>query len=213
MIKLNKKTGELYLYGVVGDLGVEEYFNATDVVVALREIGDRRATVHINSPGGIADQGIAIYNVLKAHSAGVDTVNDSLAASAASVIFLAGEQRTASEGSRVMIHKAMGGAFGNSDDMERTAEQMKVYDNSLVEIYSQYMPSGTPVLELMSRETWYNSIESVSAGLANKSSATTGVLPVVAAWLKNAPEDLTKLAPARIRRHAYNAFCSVHKKA
>ena len=86
---------------------------------ALESLDGGRATVRINSPGGSADEGIAIYNTLKRYAGGVDTINEALAASAASVIFLAGETRTMSAGSRLMIHRALTIEIGNADRMRK----------------------------------------------------------------------------------------------
>lgn len=202
MLQYDKKTGEIYMYGVVGNITGTDNFDAMSVVTALKEIGNKRAIVHINSPGGLADHGIAIYNALKGHKAGVETHNDSLAASAASIIFLAGDKRTASAGSRVMIHRAMNVAIGNAEEMRKLASTLDSYDQAMVEIYSEYMPEGTDILSLMAAETWYSSAQAVQIGLANNISRATNAQPQIAAWMQNVPEEVKNFSQIKNYKYA-----------
>ena len=192
MLNVNNKTGEIFLYGVVGGGMFDDGFTDGDVGAALKELGKKRATVRINSPGGSADMGIAIYNVLREHEAGVDTVVDSLAASAASVIALAGENRRSSIGSRWMLHQALTFDIGNSTQLRKTADILDTYDKSLVEIYSQYMPIGTDVMAILQAETWYTSEEAITAGLATETSPKTDQQAKIASWFRNPPAALLK---------------------
>jgi ATP-dependent protease ClpP protease subunit len=201
MLQYDKKSGEIYMYGVVGNITGTDNFDALSVIMALKDIGNKRAVVHINSPGGLADHGIAIYNALKSHKAGVETHNDSLAASAASIIFLAGDKRTASAGSRVMIHRAMNLVVGNADDMRKFATTLEAYDQSMVDIYSEYMPEGTDVLSLMAAETWYKSSEAVQIGFANGVGKSTNATPQIAAWMQNVPEEVKNFS--QVKRYKY----------
>jgi len=203
MLNIDKKTGEIYCYGVVGNSMFADGFTDMEVIAALKEIGNKRAIVRINSPGGTADMGIAIYNALKRHKPGVDTHNDSLAASAASVIFLAGETRTASAGSRVMIHRAMTIELGNAESMRKMADTLEVYDKSLADIYADYMPEGVDIMSLMSAETWYTSKEAINSGLATTTGEATKEKPAKAAWFANAPANLFESS----------ADCSSRKRA
>lgn len=193
MLSVNAKSGEVYLYGVVGGGMFEDGFTESDVLKALSDLGNKRATVRINSPGGSADQGISIYNALKRHKYGVDTVVDSLAASAASVIALAGEKRTSSIGSRWMIHRAMTFEVGNANRMRKTADVLEKYDDSLIEIYSQYM-AADDIKSLLEAETWYTADEAMQAGLATEVDGKTDAKPAIAAWFENPPDDLVEQA-------------------
>jgi ATP-dependent Clp protease protease subunit len=167
MIEVRAETAEILLTGIVGDGWDENPITQKGVAEALKSFGSSPVTVHINSPGGFADEGIAIYNTLKKHSGEVTTVNDSLAASAASVIFLAGQNRLMADGSRVMIHRAMAFAMGNQDDFAKAIAALKAYDASLVDIYNKYMGEDPPEIErLMAAETWYNVDEAIASGLA-----------------------------------------------
>lgn len=168
MIEVLNETNEILLTGIVGDGWDENPITTKGVSKALKGFGANAVTVRINSPGGAADEGIAIYNLLKNHSGEVTTINDSLAASAASVIFLGGSKRLMGDGSRVMIHRAMGVAFGNSDEIRKTLQALEAYDASLLDIYSQYLLNDDrPAIEAMlSAETWFDIDGAIESGLA-----------------------------------------------
>jgi ATP-dependent protease ClpP protease subunit len=167
MIEIINETSEIILSGIVGDGWDEQPITAKEVGKALKAFGSNAITVRINSPGGAADEGIAIYNLLKNHGGEVTTVNDSLAASAASVIFLGGSKRLMGDGSRLMIHRAMGLAFGNQDEIKKMLAALESYDRSLVEIYSQYMPAEPDAIEaMMAKEAWFESELAIESGLA-----------------------------------------------
>lgn len=209
MLSVNQSTGEIFLYGAVGASWFEDSFSSTEVIQALDSIGSKRATIRINSPGGVADEGIAIYNAIKRHKAGADTHVDALAASAASVIALAGETRTTSLGARWMIHRALTIDLGNATQLRKTADTLETYDRSLVEIYSQYLSDGTDVMALLEAETWYTGPEAVAAGLSTSTGGASDAKPTVASWFKNPPASLVQqsakssslyLAKAKLKR-------------
>jgi len=192
MLSINTTTGEIFLYGVVGSYYYEDCFSSLEVINALPLLGGKRAIVHINSPGGLADEGVAIYGALKRYSGGVDTHVDALAASAASVIALAGENRVTAAGARWMIHQSMTWAEGNESAFDKAKAQCQAYDKSLMEIYSQYMPAGTDVMALMQAETWYTGPESVAVGLSTATGGSSHAKPAVASWFKNPPAALVQ---------------------
>lgn len=208
MFSFNPDAGEILMYDAIGETWFGDGISAGNVSAALSQMGGKRVTVRINSPGGIADEGVAIYNVLKRYSGGVDTVVDSLAASAASIIALAGEKRTTLKGSRWMLHRAMGIGIGNTDELRKMAEILDIYDSSIAEIYGEYM-DGTPedILSIMSAETWYNSQASLDAGLSTALVEDESTQPAqMAAWFNHAPKDIaeqktvTRLKPQPIAR-------------
>ena len=167
MIEVSNETNEIILSGVVGDGWGDDPITKGGVRKALKSFGDGPITVRINSPGGAADEGIDIFNILKDYPGEVTTINDSLAASAASVIFLAGSKRLMNDGSRVMIHRAMSIAFGNQEEIRKTLQALESYDASLLDIYSQYLSEDKAAIEAMlSAETWFGVDEAIAAGLA-----------------------------------------------
>jgi ATP-dependent Clp endopeptidase proteolytic subunit ClpP len=131
--------------------------------------------VHINSPGGDAFDGITIYNLLAAREGGVTTVVDGLAASAASVIFMAGKERSVSPGSMVMIHDALALCVGNAADMRETAQLLDKVSDNIADVYAAHAgKSAAEWRAAMVAESWYTAQEAVTAGLAHKLTARPG---------------------------------------
>ena len=194
MLKVDASTGEIFIYDVIGQDWFGEGITALNVIEALAQIKGKRAKIRINSPGGDMNEGVGIYNALKRHPGGVDTFNDSLAASAASVIFLAGENRQISKGARVMIHRAWSRLMGNSIDFAKVSAVLDTHDKSQVEIYAEHMGlEPTAIMDLLTAETWYTSEEAVTAKLATSLDVKKADKPKAMAmsfaqsWFKNAP--------------------------
>ena len=205
MIEIVNETNEILLSGVVGDGWDENPITAKEVGKALKAFGSNSVTVRINSPGGAADEGIAIFNLLKNHSGEVTTVNDSLAASAASVIFLGGTNRLMGDGSRLMIHRAMGLAFGNQDEIRKTLQALKSYDRSLVDIYSQFMQSEPSSIEaMMASETWFEVDAAIESGLATARYDSGKKKKKMAAQFDNAKHNLLRSKMAAFAKRLDN---------
>lgn len=206
MLKVNAKSGEIFIYDVIGQDWFGGGITAVSVIEALDELKGKPAHVRINSPGGVADEGIAIYNALKRYEGGVTTYVDALAASAASIVALAGQTRNTSRGARWMIHRAIGGAMGNAADMNKMADMLARYDQSIIEIYSQYMDKPADEIEsMMDAETWFSADESVAAGLSTAIDGEATEQPVGASWIRKPPESFfntrveSKMEPRRGR--------------
>src|SRR5690348_8855388 len=125
---------EVYLYDIIGDWGV----SAGDVVAELRAIGDLPIDLHINSEGGSVFDGLAIYNALRNHSKPVTAYIDALAASAASFIAMAASRIVIAKNASMMIHDAIGFAYGNAADMRALAELLDESSNTIAEIYDDH---------------------------------------------------------------------------
>ena len=160
--------GELVLYGFVGENYWGEGFTAREVLDALAEIGrDTDVTVRINSGGGYVDDGIAIYNALYAHKGKVTVQVDAIAASAASVIAMAGEERIMRKGALMMIHDPSGGVWGTAADMERFARVMEKQADNLASIYADVTGEDVgDIREDMKAELWLTADEAVDRGFA-----------------------------------------------
>ena len=195
---VDKQSGEIFLYQAIGADFWNEGITGETVIQALDSLGGKRAIVRINSPGGSVWDGIAIYNALKRYPGGVDVVIDSLCASIASIIALAGETRTSAKGSMWMIHRAMSFAYGNQEDVRKTLAMLETGDKTLIGIYADSMPSETPetIEAKMSAETWFTAEEAVEVGLATKTDGEAKEKPVAANWFKHAPESLFKACSA-----------------
>jgi ATP-dependent protease ClpP protease subunit len=134
--------------------------------------------VHINSAGGDVFDGIAIGNAIRAHKGPVATVVDGLAASIASVIAQAGQDRVMQPGSMLMIHDAFGMCLGNAAEMAKMAETLGQVSDNLAEIYAS-RAGGTQQQwrDAMKGEKWYTAEEAVAAGLADRVGGEQAQLP------------------------------------
>ena len=128
-------------------------------------------TVHINSVGGDLYAGLAIYNRLKSLPGNVVTINDGLAASAASVIFQAGDTRKVHAGSNIMIHQAAGFLYGyyQSKDLKEAIKQLDAGNRAAVNVYAEASGREPEAMKAMlDKETWLTGQEAVDAGLADE---------------------------------------------
>ena len=140
-----------------------------DFADALKEIPkDRNIVVGINSPGGSVWDGLAIYNLLNARKDKVTTRVDGVAASAASIIMLAGHEVSVPASALVMIHRASSVAMGNAEEMLKMASDLEKHDNVLSGIYqTKTGKSKEAIDEAMRNETWFNGTEAKAFGLAD----------------------------------------------
>jgi len=133
---------------------------------------------HINSGGGDLFDGIAIFNALRSHKGRVTTVVDGLAASIASVIAQAGQDRVAAPGSMVMIHDASALCYGNAGEFSEMAGLLAKVSDNLAGMYAGRC-GGPPASwrAAMQAETWYTADEAVAAGLADRVGSDAAELP------------------------------------
>lgn len=141
---------------------------AKRVSAALRSIGDRDVTVKINSPGGDMFEGIAIYNLLRAHPAKVTVEVLGWAASAASIIAMAGDEIRMGLGTFMMVHNAWGVVIGNRHDMREAADLFDGFDGAIVDIYeARTGMKRAEIVKLMDAETFMGPSEAVKHGFAD----------------------------------------------
>ena len=125
--------------------------------------------VHINSGGGEVFDGIAIGNAIRAHKGPVTTVVDGVAASIASVIAQAGQERVVQPGAMLMIHDASTFEYGNADELAKTAQVLDQVSGNLADIYAERCGGTADQWRTaMKATTWYTAEQAVTAGLADK---------------------------------------------
>ncbi len=141
---------------------------AKRISAALRSIGKNDVTVKINSPGGDMFEGIAIYNLLRSHPAKVTVEVLGWAASAASIIAMAGDDIRMGLGSFMMVHNAWGVVIGNRHDMRDSAELFDGFDGAIADIYEARTGMKRADIEkLMDAETFMGPSEAVKNGFAD----------------------------------------------
>lgn len=162
------KTLTLYILDIIGD----SWFGGVDqkeISRALIEAGPvDEIVVHINSPGGSVWDGLGIYNALKNHPAKVTVKIDGIAASAASLIAMAGDVVEMPANTLMMIHNPWTIAMGEAKEFRKVADSLDKHRDAAAETYA--MKTGKPASEyhaIMDAETWLSAEEAVEAGLAD----------------------------------------------
>ncbi len=112
---------ETYIYDEIGYFGT----TASDFVRELKSIKADQIDLHISSPGGEVYDGLAIYETIKQHPAKVTVKIDSLAASAASVIAMAGDVVEIGRNAEMMVHDGMVLVLGNADDLRKAGNRRR----------------------------------------------------------------------------------------
>jgi len=157
------------IYDVIGeDMWSGGGFTAKRMGAALRAIGKNDVTVKINSPGGDMFEGIAIYNLLRDHPAKVTVEVMGWAASAGSIIAMAGDEIRMGLGTFMMVHNAWGVVVGNRHDMRDGADLFDGFDSAIADIYeARTGMDRAAIVKLMDAETFMGPSEAVANGFAD----------------------------------------------
>lgn len=155
----------LSIYDEIGFWGVQ----AKDFVDQLRAVKAKVLNVEINSPGGDVFAGLAIYNALRASGKEIVVKVMGVAASAASLIAMAGDKRVMPKNSFMMIHNPWSFAVGNADELRETANTLDKIGGSLLATYAAR--TGLPEDELtamLATDTWLTADEAKEKGFATE---------------------------------------------
>lgn len=185
---------EILIYDFIGfDPWAGEGISAEQVMNQLKAMPTGDATVRINSPGGSIFEGLAIYNALINSGRRINVKIDSLAASIASVIAMAGDEISMAGNAQMMIHKGCSIAIGNADDFRKEAEILDSIDSgSLVATYvARTGQTAEAITQMMTDETWLN------AEAAKEKGFTDVIEPLKAAPTKDKKEADDKAAKAQ----------------
>lgn len=135
---------------------------------ALRAIGERPVTVNVNSPGGDFFEGLAIYNLLREHKHAVTVNVLGIAASAASVIAMAGDDIRIARSGFFMIHNTWIMAAGDRNALREVAEWLEPFDAMSAEIYAARSGQDAgEVAKMLDRETWIGGSKAIEQGFAD----------------------------------------------
>lgn len=158
---LSDNEAEIMIYDIIG----WPFNDAADLVRTLAEMKQNTITVRINSPGGDVFDAIAIYNALQSHKSKIITRIESLAASSASFIALAGKEVQACKNAMMMIHDPWVMAVGNQYDLREIADVLDKISGNMVDIYSSATRIGKrEIIDMMKAETWLNAKEMKDKG-------------------------------------------------
>lgn len=160
-------TDTITMYGVIGEDWWGEGVTLKRIDSALRAIGDKPVTVYINSPGGDMFEGIAIYNRLREHSQPVAVKVLGLAASAASVIAMAGSTREVAKSAFLMIHNCWTWLAANRHGLREAADQMEEFDKAMIGLYADTSgQSETAIEDMLDAETYLSGSSALEKGFA-----------------------------------------------
>ncbi|MFC3180460.1 head maturation protease, ClpP-related [Cypionkella sinensis] len=144
------------------------YFSPALVRDALGELGEGQVTVRLCSVGGEVVAGEAIRAILASHPGGTRIIVEGQAASAASLLFMAGTVREMSIGSFLMIHNPSGGAWGEAQTLRKEADNLDKLAAIYATVYAKASgKTQAEMLAIMANETWYSAEEAISEGFAD----------------------------------------------
>lgn len=159
------------IYDIVGDDWWKGAGMTAKIVASvLRKNKGKPVTVNINSPGGDFFEGLAIYNLLKEHDSDVTVRIVGMAASAASVVAMAGDTIKIAEAGFFMIHNAWACICGNKNDMREYAAVLEQFDESMVALYAKKTGNDADeIRDMMNKgDTWISGTDAVANGWATQ---------------------------------------------
>lgn len=142
---------------------------ARRISAALKSIGSKNdVNLTINSPGGDMFEGLAIYNLLREHEGEVNVKVVGVAASAASVIAMGGDNVQIARAGFFMVHNAWVVAAGNRNDLREYADMLEPFDNAMASIYAARTGDKQDAMaKLMDKETWIGGQQAVDQNFAD----------------------------------------------
>jgi len=183
---------EIDLYDEIGIWGIDSAAFRRQ----LKGAGDIR--LRINSPGGDVFDGIAMHNDLRDHAGRVDVEIAGIAASAASIVAMAGDTISIAENAFVMIHNAWTIALGDRRDLEKTASVLSEIDAALADTYARRTgATAAAMAALMDEETWLRGADAVGAGFADAVADLPDPQAIFdLSGYRNAPKGLSRVPEA-----------------
>ena len=161
---LSEDEAEILMYDTIG----WPYNDAGELVRTLAEMKQKIITVRINSPGGDVFDSMAIFNALQSHKSKIITRIESLAASSASFVALAGKEVQAYKNALMMIHDPWVLAIGNQYDLREIADVLEKVSGKMVDIYASESSVGKKEVKAMLKtETWMTAKEAKEKGFIN----------------------------------------------
>ncbi len=189
---------QVFLYGVIGD----EYGGITADMMRkeLAQIPSKEnIDVHIHSDGGSFFDGLAMHSQLAQRQGKVNVIVDGLAASAASIVAMAGDTITMAKHSWMMIHEANGHMSGRAADFRAAADRLDATNSEIVSIYSKrFKGTDEEMRAALDAETWLDCEACCECGLADCVGDGMSIAACVdrSFGYKKTPEILAKAGPS-----------------
>lgn len=159
---------DIYIYGdIVSWPWLESDVSSHNLAKEIEGLEVDQINVYINSYGGEVAEGLAIYNALRRHKAKVRTVCDGFACSAASVVFMAGDERVMSNASLLMIHNAWLLTWGDMNQLRKDADDLETINAAAIQAYMNHISISEDELKAMlDAETWISAADALEMGFA-----------------------------------------------
>lgn len=158
----------LELYGTIAE---ESWFDDDVTPQMFRDelfSGEGDVVIFLNSPGGDCVAASQIYTMLTEYKGSVTIKIDGIAASAASVIAMAGDTVLMAPTGMMFVHNPMTAAFGNKAEMEKAIEMLEEVKESIINAYERKTGlSRQKLSHLMDSETWMNARRAIELGFAD----------------------------------------------
>jgi len=164
------ESSSIDIFDVIGSDFFGDGFTAKRMSAALRSIGDDKdVVVNVNSPGGDVFEAATIYNLLAQHKGHVTVNILGLAASAASVIAMAGDTVKISKIGFLMIHNSWSIVMGNKSDLREAADVLEQFDQSILAAYAAKVNiDENKISKMMNSETWIGADDALEFGFADE---------------------------------------------
>jgi ATP-dependent Clp protease, protease subunit len=170
-MSLTKVSGDvltIYCYDVIGEDYFGEGIGPKRIAEALDAEKFASITIRIDSPGGDPFAASAMLNLLKSQGKPVTVIIDGLAASAASLLAMAGNEILMGSGSMFMVHNPWTIGMGNSTDFRKLADDLDAIGATMRDVYVARTGLKADELQaMMDAETWLSPQESIDKGFAN----------------------------------------------
>ena len=177
-LKMDEEPGEILVYGPFIDDLTSEFFGLEDLAVSSISFREKLKAIkgnvllRINSPGGDVWEADAVMNAIIERRNDGDEVNmvvDGLAASAASLVMMRGNQVRAGKMSSIMIHECSCFEYGNKRDLRHAADMLEGIDGQAIELYKARLKKDEDeIMSLLEAETWYTADEALESGLIDE---------------------------------------------
>lgn len=160
---------EILLYGDIGDDWWADN-NAAELAYRLNTLSASSIKVRINSPGGSVWAAQAMYNSLKNHPAKITMYIDGIAASAATLVAMAGDTIIMPANSVMMVHNPMISAYGaNRNDLEKLISLLDTARETMIAVYEAHSgQTREKIIELLDAETYLTAAEAKELGFADE---------------------------------------------
>lgn len=163
--KADAPAADISIYDEIGLWGV----TAKQFIADLKALDAKTIRLAINSPGGSVFDALAMYNALRQHPAAIEVTVMGVAASAASLVAMAGDKIIMPENAFMMIHNPLNFAYGNADELREMADVLDKIGASLVATYAARTGlAADEIKTLLAAETWLDAGEAVAKGFADE---------------------------------------------